>query len=97
MSDLPKCPKCGEQFCPVNSIDENGDWDGSSKQNCDCDLFSVSLEEENKELRKLLDHIKRLSFVDDEHKIWVKQPYNALELAELIEHKLKEIWNTNRK
>ena len=38
MSKLPECPICEESYCPINSVDENGDWDGSSKQNCSCPI-----------------------------------------------------------
>jgi hypothetical protein len=60
MSDLKDCPICGDQFCPINSCDEDGEWDGSQKQNCDCDSYTYEkidrLEKENKVLREIAEH-----------------------------------------
>lgn len=56
---IKDCPVCYEEFQPVNSVDDDGEWTGDLKQNCDCDLMSYDkikdLEQENKRVRDLLE------------------------------------------
>jgi len=55
-NELDECPICMTEFCPVNSVDENGDWDGSQKQNCSCQIYLwEQLEAANKKI-KCIEH-----------------------------------------